>query len=181
MDLSVFQRDMSDLSAALSQGLEALTFGSFADRNPGLGGMVRCPHCRQHRREFATEKCCNAGHAATQRAWTSELGFHQEPCPPRVVEDFIDKDGKPKKSFIRKFSHKRHGQNRAWHIRQTAARMQADAEFLKFAASEMHVAIPKQEHIPAFAERFWLWNQKRVTKQQRIRQQQARRINFGLV
>jgi hypothetical protein len=34
------------------------SYGSFADRNPVLGKMTRCPHCRTRRREFAP-KCCS--------------------------------------------------------------------------------------------------------------------------
>src|SRR5258707_6700153 len=33
-------------------------YGSFSARNPALGKMVRCPHCRVRRR--AVEVCCNA-------------------------------------------------------------------------------------------------------------------------
>jgi hypothetical protein len=175
MDISVFQRDISDLAAALKQGLEAQLFGSFSERNPGLGRMMTCPHCHTRRRQFATEKCCNASHATTMRAWSEEKGFYQEACAPRVVEAPMAK------WFFKKFRHKRHGQSRAWKIRQMAQRMQADFHFLEFAAEVMHTTIPKPEHIPAFAEKYYHWQAAQIVKRQRKQQDTSRRINLGLL
>jgi hypothetical protein len=198
MDISVFQRDVSDLAAALKQGLEAQIFGSFSERNPGLGRMITCPHCHTRRRQFATEKCCNASHATTMRAWSAshdkkgerldkrpekgfgpttrhEKGFYQEACAPRVVEAPMAK------WFFKKFRHKRHGQSRAWKIRQMTQRMQMDFHFLEFAAESMHTTTPKPEHIPAFAEKYYHWQAAQIVKRQRKQQDISRRVNLGLL
>jgi hypothetical protein len=162
MDLSTFQKDIAELGAALAQGLEAQVFGSFSDRNPGLGQMKTCPFCHVRRREFATEKCCNAAHATTQRAWDEEKGFYQAECPPRVVEAPFGK------SVIKKMLHKRHGQNRDWHRREITRRMQEDFHFVETAARAMFSRpclkwvdikkmLPDATGIPAFAEKYYVW------------------------
>jgi hypothetical protein len=115
VDLTKIQRDLSDLATTGTEGLAILMYGSFADRNPGLGPMRTCPHCHQRRRMFGTEPCCNASHAHTKRAYNPlhdvrgvrentgqkendttergfgpstrhELGFYQEECSPRISD-----------------------------------------------------------------------------------------------
>lgn len=161
MNFDYLQKDIAELGAALTQGLEAQVFGSWSDRNPSAGKMRTCPLCHARRREFA-EKCCNTAHAASKRAWTPELGFHQEPCEPRVTEVIS-------KSMIKKMLHKRHGQNRDWHRRQITARMQEDFHFVESAVLEMHSRpclkraeclkkfTPTAAGIPAFAEQYFIW------------------------
>jgi hypothetical protein len=161
MDFSIFQKDIAELGAGLAQGLEAQVFGSWSDRNPGAGKMRTCPLCRARRREFGTEKCCNTAHATSKRAWTSELGFHQEPCEPRVTQEIS-------KSMIKKMLHKRHGQNRDWHRREMTRRMQEDFHFVESAGREMfsrpclkwvdiQKMLPDAAGIPAFAEKYLTW------------------------
>jgi hypothetical protein len=175
MDLSSIQRDIAEVGAAASEGLERLQYGSYAERHPALGKYRTCPFCRQRRFEFSPDRCCNASHATSKRAWSDELGFYQEPCEPRVVEAMLPK------AFMKKLLHKRHGQSRQWKIRALVARMQANKFLVIDAAIQMHVKPPDIASIPAFGEKYWLWLQKRVVRQQRKAQQLARRVNFGLI
>ena len=195
MNYEPLQRDIAELGAALSQGLDAQRFGSFSARNPGLGKMTRCIYCHARRREFATEKCCNARHAATQRAWDAdhdvkgeridtrtekgcgpstrhERGFYQAECPPRVIESPFGK------STIRKMLHKRHGQNKNWHRRMLTVRMQQDVHLVEKAAMDMFARpcrkwadilklIPTAAGIPAFAEQYYTWLQKQESRRAR--------------
>lgn len=172
MNYEPLQRDIAELGAALAQGLDAQRFGSFSARNPGLGKMTRCIYCHARRREFATEKCCNARHAATQRAWDAEQGFHQMECPPRVIESPFGK------STIRKMLHKRHGQNKNWHRRMLTVRMQQDVHLVEKAAMDMFARpcrkwadilklIPTAAGIPAFAEQYYTWLQKQESRRAR--------------
>ena len=51
------------LELAVQSAAQAATTGSYAQRNPNLGRMVRCPHCRLRRRE--QEACCSAKYLIT--------------------------------------------------------------------------------------------------------------------
>lgn len=49
-------------AATLAQAVDRIAYlrkhGSFLERNPTLGKMIRCPHCRVRRRQFSPA-CCN--------------------------------------------------------------------------------------------------------------------------
>ena len=172
MDMSGFQKDIAELGAALAEGLEAQVFGSWSKRNPAAGKMMTCPFCRARRREFAAERCCNAAHTSTKRAWDEEQGFHQVACSPRVNEQPFSK------SVIKKMLHKRHGQNKNWHRRMLTSLLQSDVHLLESAACRMYSRpclkkadilkmVPAAEGIPAFAEQYYNWLQLQKRLKQR--------------
>lgn len=47
------------LGRVVDKAADILQYGSYAQRNPLLGKMVRCPFCRIRRRMRAAEICCN--------------------------------------------------------------------------------------------------------------------------
>lgn len=181
IDHSVFQKDLSDLSAALRQGLETQVFGSFAERNPALGRMTRCPFCRTRHRQAAELPCCNAAHATTKRAWSKEKDFYQESCEPRVVDAVLPK------SILKKFKHKRHSNKFRKLVHDMTLAMQDETarnttqeqlEGLQGFYSPQK-SVPPQA-VPAFAERVVRSIRKHRSNQKRKQQQQARKINFGM-
>jgi|SRR5579859_4426690 len=129
MDLSNFQREVTYINEMMAEGLYVLHFGSYADRHPGLGKMVKCPLCGRRRREVPLVPCCNTSHATTQRAWSAEKGFHQVPSrrwnaekkewedSPRVVERILTK------SFLKRFKHKRHSNKFRKHLHDLILQM----------------------------------------------------------
>jgi hypothetical protein len=92
------------------------------------------------------------------------------------------------KSFIRRFKHKKHGQNRQFQIRYQIFLFQHFPNLLEAAVREMNLwtkdekgqsvlAIPKPEHVPAFGERYWLWNQEQIDRAMRKRTARSRHGN----
>lgn len=163
-----FAKDLSNISAIVSWAADQQLHGSFSGRRPDLGRMFRCPHCRQRRR-MGQPRCCNPRFATTKRAWTPELGFHQDECPERSNE-------KPfSKAFMKKLRAKHHGQSKNFHLRHQAFLFHSDPELLKAAAKEMHVAVPEVAHIASFAEKYWLWKRERQDRAERRRQSESRR------
>lgn len=135
---SVLQKELSNLLILTQRGLLIKLQGSRAQRRPDLGKMVTCPHCH-HRRPQYGEKCCST---------------------PTPVEGTTQPTGIGK-SLIRRLQSKskRHGQNVNFHCRQTALEFQENPDRLLAAANLMHVSVPDKQDIPAFAEKYWRWNQ----------------------
>jgi hypothetical protein len=162
--------------------------GTVAQRRPDLGKMVSCPHCHARRRQYG-EKCCNPTYATTKRAWDAEQGFHQMECEERVSANFFPK------SFVKKLTHKHHGQSRAFKMRQLSYRFQHEPAFLAAAVKEMqcgqpilnesevrtHFSVPASEHVPAFAERYFNWKSAQKARAERLRTRESRKINRGIV
>lgn len=65
------------------QGAAEASEGSFADRNPTLGKMVRCPHCGLRRRE--QEVCCNPKYLFTNSASMPRSFYHKKRKIPRLT------------------------------------------------------------------------------------------------
>jgi hypothetical protein len=169
----VYAKDLSNLSALVTWASDMQLHGSFSQRRPDLGSMFTCPHCHKRRRANA-ERCCNPSFATTQRAWTPELGFHQTECPERSNSNPFSK------VFIKKFTHKRHGQSKKFKLRELIAifnRNFGGNEELKAAAAEMHVKVPDLIGIPPFAEKYLAWKQERQDRAARRRARTSRRIN----
>ena len=209
MDLSIFQRDISEISASLSEGLERLQYGSYSERNPGMGKMRTCPFCRKRRFEFSNERCCNASHATSKRAYDPEhdvrgkrlsdrtergfgpatrheKGFYQEPCEPRVSEFSI-------KKFVKKLNHSQPAPtNMGRHNRLLTYNLLKDMKSDEF-RNTMQLLLEglpgfheptKPVDIasaPSFAEKVIVAGRKAKSRRRRKAQQLARRINFGLV
>jgi len=172
----VYAKDLSNLSALVSWAADMQIYGSFSQRRPDLGSMQTCRFCGVRRRANA-ERCCNPSFATTQRAWTPELGFHQAECAERSNPNPFSK------AFIKKFKHKRHGQNKQFKVRQLTAifnRNFGGNEELKSAAAEMHVKVPDLIGIPPFAEKYLAWKQERQDRAARRRARTSRRINRAL-
>jgi hypothetical protein len=172
-----FAKDLSNMQATIAWALEQERTGSLAARHPNLGKMFRCPYCRTRRRQ-GTAACCTPAYAKTQRAWDAEQGFHQVECEERVVASFFPK------SFLKKLTHKRHGQNKFFKIRQLARRFAENDMLLHTAVAEIRerwplTKMPKLQAIPAFAERYWLWKQTVEVKREKTQARESRRINRG--
>ena len=162
IDHSIFQKDLSDLSAALKQGLETQVFGSFAERNPALGKMITCPFCKTRRRQAAETPCCNVSYTKTVDAMLP-------------------------KSAIKRFKHKRHSNKFRKLVHDMALALQDETarnttqerlEGLQGFYSPQK-SVPPQA-VPAFAERVVRSIRKHKSNQKRKQQQQARKINFGM-
>lgn len=114
IDLDNFKREAVYLNELMAEGVYTLQFGSYADRHPGLGKMVKCHLCGRRRREIPLSPCCNTGHATTQRAYSEEKGFHQVNSRVWNEEKGIWEDGARVnespigKGFFKRFQHKRH-------------------------------------------------------------------------
>lgn len=52
--------DAALVGMAVDRLAYAIAYGSFSDRNPGLGKMIRCPSCHQRRRQNSVLPCCSA-------------------------------------------------------------------------------------------------------------------------
>ena len=171
-----FAKDLNNMLVMVGQAVETER-GSYSDRHPNLGKMMRCSFCGTRRRQ-GTPKCCNAEYAKTQRAWDAEQGLHQTECDERVIANFFPK------SFLKRVVHKRHGQNRFFKVRQLAKRFAEDEKLLHFAVAELRerwplTKTPEPPAIPAFAERYFRWQQTRIVKAQKIRARESRKINRG--
>lgn len=201
-----FQRDIAYINQLMAEGLQTLLRGSYADRHPGQGRMVKCPLCGRRRRELPLEPCCNTEHATTQRAWSPEIGFHQvehkewddnlkEWVPaPRVVEALMGK------GFFKKFTHKRHSNLRRKQLHDLILAMSGQvyedgaltAESQKVAEDFRNTIqlfmeglpgfhtpenpVPLQS-IPNFAERVLREEHKSVKKRESKQQDESRKIN----
>ena len=137
LDLSGFQRELAGINEVMDDAVQRLRYGSFADRNPGLGKMTNCPLCGHRRREMPLIPCCNTAHATTQRIWTEghsargiflsegigkgfgprtrhEKGFHQREWKEwdEAAKDWLPKarvvDAMLTRNLLKKFKHKRH-------------------------------------------------------------------------
>lgn len=181
----VIAKDLSNLSTVVNWAQDMLLHGSFSDRRPDLGKMFTCPFCHRRRRQ-GDEKCCNARPATTVRAYTEADGFHQIPY---MVWDDTNKEYVHAerenvniigKSFLKRLTHKKHGQNRVHAMKFLSARFQENQELLEASALEMRVPVPAKEHIPAFAEKYFVWKENQEQRRYRRQQKVSRRINFGL-
>jgi hypothetical protein len=170
-----FAKDLSNLYALVVWAADMQLHGSYSQRRPDLGKNVTCPFC--HTRRLQGEpKCCNAKYATTQRAWDSERGFHQVECAERVVDNFFPK------GFTKRLMHKKHGQSRAFKIRQLTHRFQNEPKLLGAAVAEMQerwplLKMPELAHIPAFTERYWKWAETKKVKKQKKQSELSRKIN----
>jgi hypothetical protein len=168
-----FAKDLSNLQALVTYASEMQLHGSHAQRYPNLGRYRKCPFCARRRAENGP-RCCNPAYSKTQRAWDEETGFHQIECVERVNPEPFSK------TFLKRFRHKRHGQSKKFHIRHQTFLFQTYPELLQKAADEMQILLPAAEHIPAFAEKFWLWKNERADRKTRRQVNLARRITRGL-
>jgi hypothetical protein len=150
----VFAKDLSNLFTLVAWATDMQRHGSYSDRHPNLGKMRRCPHCGIRRREFGP-RCCNAEFSTTTDVVVS-------------------------KSVIKRLMKKKHGQTRAFKIRELTKRMQKDELLRGRACFQMHLKMPGIADIPSFAEKFFYWLEERQAKKIRRQQDHSRRINVGL-
>ena len=50
-------KDIASMAAGIVEGIAHMESGTFAQRNPAKGKMIKCQFCKKRCRE--TEKCCN--------------------------------------------------------------------------------------------------------------------------
>ncbi len=170
-------KDISNL-VLLGKWVEDIQLhGSFSERRPDLGRMQKCPFCERRHRMIGP-RCSNARCATTERAWSPELGFHQQEVPERVNEQLFGK------KMMRKIMHKRHGQTRTRNIGLTVRTFQNEPETLAAAVKEIqqfypHIKAPTLTEIPKFGRMFYLWKQAAIVRAQKRQQDVSRRINRG--
>lgn len=176
-----FQKEHVDFGEVAKEIERRKLFGSFSDRRPDLGKMITCPFCRRRRRQFE-DPCCTPSYATT---------VNGKDCSPRVVEGLS-------KKFMKRFTHKRHGQSRKFQIRHLIKLFQESQNIeivipaktaeekpttvkttvaAQVAALTMHVPVPRLESIPSFAEKYYLWKQERLAKFERKQARRMRKIN----
>lgn len=158
-----FAKDLSNLDAIVNWASDVKKTGSFSDRRPDLGRMGVCPYCRVRRRANGP-MCCS--HPFAKDADGND----------RSIEAMFGR------TLLRKLKHKRHGQSKAFKIRELTRRFQhgwGGEEPLKKAAREMHVALPDLAGIPTFAEKFFAWSQEQTDRKLRRIARASRKINRG--
>lgn len=210
IDLENFKREAVYLNEIMAEGIYTLQFGSYADRHPGLGKMVKCPLCGRRRREIPLSPCCNTGHATTQRAYSEEKGFHQINSRVWNEKKGIWEDGARVnesligKGFFKRFHHKRHSNKFRKQLHDLILQMtgqtyenEKDTQESRDRAEafrnttqlcldglqgfhEPQNPVPLQ-NIPAFAERVLRAERKNGKNRKRKYQKLSRRINRGLV
>jgi hypothetical protein len=75
--------DRDQLVSLIVQQAALAAEGSYADRNPALGKMVRCPHCRIRRRQFET--CCHPEYIVTNLADVPRSFYAKKRRNPRLT------------------------------------------------------------------------------------------------
>lgn len=172
-----FAKDLSNLFTLVKYAADVTLNGTYSERRPDLGRMFRCRACGTRRRPMS-ERCCSAKFTETQRAWDSEKGFHQVDCAPRENAQPIGN------AFIKRITHKRHGQSRSFKVRQLTYLFQNDEQLLGAAFKELKAHYPllaelQPAGIPSFTERYWIWKRKQEVKAERLRVRAIRKQNRG--
>lgn len=161
---AVLAKDLSNLITLVNWAEDMQIRGSFSERHPNLGKMRNCLKCGRRRREFGPT-CCNTAYAKDKKG---------KECPERMIDAMFSK------SFMKRFTHKRHGQNRNFKISELIRRFQENEELLESAVTEMQCKKPDLAGIPAFAEKYWYWKAKLQSRRIKNQQKESRRINANL-
>lgn len=74
------------IELAVQQAALAAT-GSFSERNPNLGKMVRCPFCGRRRRQNAERACCNPTYLQTNKAEIPRSFYAKKRKNPRLTRN----------------------------------------------------------------------------------------------
>jgi len=163
---------MSDDKSNIVQELEILKLavekaaqnrlGTFAQRNPMLGRMIRCPHCKQRRRQNSALPCCNAqymfegieGNPPTPKRKNPRLTRHR---PPLFLMRQILLELEREPLLIQPLHDKVDGLEGIW-TPQKELRM---------------------EHLATFVEKAIIKEQKAKAKKYRDMQKESRKVNRG--
>jgi len=155
------QKQISEMSAGVAEGVARQKYGSYSERNPLLGKMMTCQFCHARRRQFALDACCN-------------------PVQTAVVSD-------GPKHTIKKFTHKRHSNKTRHQLHDLGIALKDEA--YRNSTHLLLDGLPgfwtpaneiPESHIPSMAEKVLTIERKHKARQKRKQQQDARRINFGL-
>ena len=79
---TTFQAQTLDALQSLIAEAAIRRAGSFSDRNPMLGKMVRCRYCHKRRRQNAQQPCCNPNYIA-RAMQVDEDGNETVPMTPK--------------------------------------------------------------------------------------------------
>lgn len=186
MKIEFAQHVLDELSlqhADVIAGASNMMYGTYSERHPYAGKMIRCPHCRTRRRANATLPCCS----------TKESGFTPSVGSPAHLTDrqIIGSD-----KFKTAFSGARrnpHGSQKKRVITELRKLLEesnaARNQIVQFVdcygkpPKEVSKRIGKTTAADAanLANAYFtiLWNEKRKAAQKRHRS--ARRVNFGLL
>lgn len=181
------QQTLNVLQAAVELAAKARD-GSFSDRNPMLGKMVRCPYCRQRRRENAQEKCCNA--KLSTKYWSKVLEDGT-----REQRDRIEvKTTMPKRKGRKNPRLTRH-RPPLFLMRQRLLDLESDSAMMPMRVALLQDSVegqvhgktskwghtPQEEiapaHVAAFIEKVIIRELKLSVKRKRQMQKESRRIN----
>lgn len=171
---SKLAKEFAYLESTVEYAAQIAQFGSYSDRNPHLGRMRRCPYCRRRHRE-ALGCVCGARYAKTQRAWSQEEGFHQiELEKPREGELFSKR---AQRELLRRSRTRptNMGYRNSKKIHDLVLEFQGNPSLLANAVQEIQVKTPESSAIPAFAQKYAEWKQKREKRARR----RARRARQG--
>ena len=74
----------ASLALAVDKIAALRKYGSYSERNPALGKMIRCPHCRVRRREFGPP-CCNTNYLVETSNVQARASFKKKRKNPRLT------------------------------------------------------------------------------------------------
>jgi hypothetical protein len=161
------------LGRVVDRAAELVQYGSFSQRNPTLGKMVRCPFCRTRKRRH--EACCNAKYVAG--TMTNVMPKPKGRSVPRLTRKnpplfqmrqiLLDIERNPEIAIgmqVEMLSR----------IGRLPREVVKNEETREQPRQEITV---KPEHMAAFVERYLTWKMKRAKKKIRSQQKLSRRIN----
>jgi hypothetical protein len=162
--------------------------GSFSDRNPMLGKMVRCPHCHTRRRQNAQESCCNAKLSTTYWTKILEDGTREQRIRTEVKSMMPRRKGRKNPRLTRHIPP-------LFLMRQRLLELESDPATMPMRVALLQDAVegqvhgknskwghtPQKEiapaHVAAFIEKVIIREFKLSVKRKRQMQKESRRIN----
>lgn len=157
------KQELETLVSAVDKAAQA-RLGSYSQRNPLAGKMVRCPHCRQRKRQ--NETCCIPKYTQKTDSYIPKQRGRKNPRltrhrPPLFLmrQRLLELEANPELigPLQDRAEGQVHGKNSTWgHTPQKQVKM---------------------EHLAAFVERFILRELKLSAKRKRKQQKESRRIN----
>ena len=154
---SQIQEAVNNATLALKVA-DRLKYGSFSDRNPALGKMVRCIFCHARRRSFSKTPCCSG--KLLDGAYTNRKGQTVTPAVAEPVAPAISKHKNPK--LTRK-------NPPLFLVRQLLVEIEA--------GTRPELENVAEKNLARYVEKIVLDGKKEKARQKRNQQKRSRRIN----
>lgn len=176
------QQELETLVSAVDFAAKA-RLGTFSQRNPMLGKMARCPHCKTRRRQNAELPCCTAILSTKYLSKVLSDGTREERERPEITADI------PRSDFAKKRKNPRLTRHRPplFQMRQTLLDLEAEPLLIGPLQDSVEglegFHTPQKEvqpqHLAAFVEKVILRKLRQVAKKKRSQQKLSRKINRG--